>query len=421
MHAVLTDDAHERVGGEPVEHVGPVAAGLFVLPRARDQHVGLDVLHELRRRERITAVGEVVGELRIELGRRVRVVEGLLLQVDVLAAQQHVVGTRGVAVVDAIDHPPGCVRVRPLVLLVPLGSPTEREAVVEDAARVQGAAPRVVDDRDRRDRVEVRWRGPGHEELTDPGVGDADHADVTVGPRLGRDGFDRVVAVERLQVLEEVERAARAATPADVDADPRVTARGHQQLVLRLAGGGARRVVARVLEHGGVRTVLRRAGEHDLHGELRAVTGGEVAVPGVVPEVGDLEVLVRIERLVGRGELVEDGDRPAGDGGRAVVDLDRVSRVRLQVVEVEATEAVDRAGLEHDALADHGDGRTRWGVQDRQLVHAAAHDQTRGCRGGDGGTALRRRARARTECRNGDGHDHRDREKTNISHREPPR
>ena len=56
------------------------------------------------------------------------------------------------------------------------------------------------------------------------GVRDPDHADLAVrDPRLRGDGLDHVVAVERLERLEVVERAARAPGAAEVHADGRVS------------------------------------------------------------------------------------------------------------------------------------------------------------------------------------------------------
>src|SRR5690606_16525832 len=113
-------------------------------------------------------------------------------------------------------HPTGAVR--PAVAGDPVGGPGQGEAVVEDAARVERAAEHVVEDRQRGDGGQVGRLGLSDVELADAGVGDAHHADVA-GPRLGGDRLDDVVAVEALEVLEEVEGAARAAAAPDVDPD----------------------------------------------------------------------------------------------------------------------------------------------------------------------------------------------------------
>ena len=68
------------------------------------------------------------------------------------------------------------------------------------------------------------------EQLRDPGIRDPDHADLAVrDPRLRGDRLDDVVAVGRLQRLEELERAARATGAADVHADGREAERARDQ------------------------------------------------------------------------------------------------------------------------------------------------------------------------------------------------
>ena len=157
--------------------------------------------------------------------------------------------------------------------------------------------------------AEVRRLRAGDEELADAGERDADHADPTGGPRLRGDRLDGVVAVERLQVLEEVVRAAGAAGAAHVHADPRHAERGRHELVLRLAGARARRVVAGVLDDGRVRALVRGAGQDDIDRERRAVTGRQVPVAiGRGDVVGD-ELLARVERLRRHLVGVEDPDR----------------------------------------------------------------------------------------------------------------
>ena len=73
-------------------------------------------------------------------------------------------------------------------------------------------------------------------------------------PRLPRDGLDHVVAVEVLERLEEVIRAARATCAAHIDVDDREP---HQVGERRDPALGRVRVgvpVARVLDQGGVGT-----------------------------------------------------------------------------------------------------------------------------------------------------------------------
>ena len=155
--------------------------------------------------------------------------------------------------------------------------PLEREAVVEDAARVQRGVG-VVEHRERRDRGEVRRARLRDEQLRDAGIRDADHADLAVrDPRLRGDGLDHVVAVERLQGLEVVQRAAGAAGAAEVHADGG-EAEELRDRRRRLATARVRRVVARVLDHGGVGARVDRAGQGDVDGQQGAVARLQVAV-----------------------------------------------------------------------------------------------------------------------------------------------
>ena len=99
-----------------------------------------------------------------------------------------------------------------------------------------------------------------------------------------------VVAVGRLQLLEEVERAARASGAADVDADGRVAERLRDQRA-RLRRRRIRGRVAGVLDDGRVRALVGRTGQVHVHREQRAVARPEVAVP----------VADRLRRVEGRG------------------------------------------------------------------------------------------------------------------------
>ena len=90
--------------------------------------------------------------------------------------------------------------------------------------------------------------------------------------------LDDVVAVELLERFEEVERAAGATGAADVDADGRV-AEQLRDLRARLRRAGMRRVVARVLDDGRVRTLVGRTGQRHLGAELGAVARRDVLEP----------------------------------------------------------------------------------------------------------------------------------------------
>ena len=161
-----------------------------------------------------------------------------------------------------------------------IARPRQREPVVEDAARPQRAAARIGDHRQRRDRGEVRRPHRRGEELRDARVRDADHADLAVrDPRLRGDRFDDVVAVGPLQRLEELERAARTAGAADVDADGCEPERGRDQRA-RLRRVRVRRRVPGVLDDGRVRTLVGRARQRDVHRQQGAVTRLEISVPG---------------------------------------------------------------------------------------------------------------------------------------------
>src|SRR2546423_2596455 len=65
----------------------------------------------------------------------------------------------------------------------------------------------------------MRWPLLGNEQLGDAGIRLADHAHLAVGPRLTGDPLDDVVAIGRLDGLEEVPDAARASGAAQAYAD----------------------------------------------------------------------------------------------------------------------------------------------------------------------------------------------------------
>ena len=86
-----------------------------------------------------------------------------------------------------------------------------------------------------------------------------------------------------------MERAARAAGAADVDADGREAERAARSACSVAATAGFGRRVAGVLDHRRVRTVLGRAGQRDVDREQRPVARLQVAVAGPI-------VLRRVER-----------------------------------------------------------------------------------------------------------------------------
>ena len=169
-------------------------------------------------------------------------------------------------------------RARRLRVVDAVLGPLEREAGVQDPARIERRL-RVVDHRQRRDRREAGRPGGGDEELADAAVGDAEHADLVVQhPGLAGDGLDRVVAVERLQGLEVVEGAARAAGAAHVDVDDRVAEQGGDGLDPALRAGRVGVAVAGVLDQGRVGAVLGGPGRCTSIASLRAVARRQVAV-----------------------------------------------------------------------------------------------------------------------------------------------
>src|SRR6185503_7888455 len=137
---------------------------------------------------------------------------------------------RRVALVDALARPALTAGGRGLRVLLALLEPGLREAVVEDAAREAGGAVDVGDDRQRRDRREVRRPRTADVELADAGERDADHAGLAVqDPRLRGDGLDDVVAVGRRGKVEEPDHAARATGAAHVDPHRRKAERARDE------------------------------------------------------------------------------------------------------------------------------------------------------------------------------------------------
>ena len=188
-----------------------MAAGLLVGPLAGHEGRHVDLVDEGDRGERVGDLGDVVV-----------VFLDLFEQVDRLRVQRLVVRAGLVALLDALVGPGLAVAVgRRFGVVDPLFRPLEREAGVEDAARIERRLG-VVDHRERRDRGQARRLRRGREELADAAVGDPHHPDFVVQhPGLAGDRLDDVVAVEALQRLEEVEGAARAAGAAHVDVDDR--------------------------------------------------------------------------------------------------------------------------------------------------------------------------------------------------------
>ena len=212
MGAVRERELRRYSGREVRQHLREVAAGLLVLPRAGEEGGHVDLVDERVRRERVQGC-RVVVPVQVDLADHARGLE----------PQRLVRRARRVALLDAALGP---VLTLGAGVGLPFLCPLEREAVVEDPARVHHAPVRVVDDRERGDRGEVRRFGRGDEQLGDARVRDADHPDLAErDPRLRGDGLDRVVAVERLERFEVLPRATRAARAAHVDAHGRVAER----------------------------------------------------------------------------------------------------------------------------------------------------------------------------------------------------
>jgi hypothetical protein len=104
-----------------------------------------------------------------------------------------------VAGLDAVGRPPLAATRRGLGVVLTVPRPRHREPGVEDAARRKRSLDRVVDDRQWRDRGEVRWTQLRDEQLRDTGIRQADHPDVVVrDPRLRGDRLDRHSSVDRM-------------------------------------------------------------------------------------------------------------------------------------------------------------------------------------------------------------------------------
>ena len=186
----------------------------------------------------------------------------------------------------------------------PVLRPRQREARVQDPARVERGRG-VVDHRQRRDGGEARRPPGGDEQLADPAVGHARHADLAVQrPGLPGDRLDHVVAVERLQRLEVVERAARAAGPAHVHVDHGVAEQVQHLRDRALAAVRVRVAVAGVLDDRRVRPGAGRQPHVDR--ELRPVARGQVAVAA---RRDPLPVAPRARRRRPVGQHPERGER----------------------------------------------------------------------------------------------------------------
>ena len=252
--------------GEVLREIGAVTAGLLIGPLAGEVRRHVDLVHERDRRQR-------VGDGRAVMGIRSDLAE----QVGRLTVQ-HLVALAGlIAGLDLLERPRLAAGGRGgLGVVLALLAPRDREAGVEDPARVQRRRG-VVDRRQRRDRVKVRRVGRGDEQLADRAVGDSQHPDLVVEhPRLMRHGLDHVIAIEALERLEVVKRAARASGPAHVDVDD-----GEPEQVRDLADAalGTGRVgvsITRVLDQRRIRAGPRR--QADVDRELGPVPGGQVAV-----------------------------------------------------------------------------------------------------------------------------------------------
>ena len=125
-----------------------------------------------------------------------------------------------------------------LGLVLALRRPTLCEPAVVDAARSQRAASGVGDDRQRPGGGEVRrLLAPRRTAARSRDTRCRPCRPTVLDPRLRGDRLDHVVAVGRLQRLEELERPTRASRAADVHADGRGTERtGDQRARLRRRG-----------------------------------------------------------------------------------------------------------------------------------------------------------------------------------------
>ena len=295
-----------------------------------------------------------------DLGHVVAVALDLREQVDRLGVQRLVRLAGLVALADPLERPRlAARRARRLRVVDAVLRPAQCEAGVEDPARVERRR-RAVDHRQRRDRGEAgRLRG-GDEELADAAVAHPDHARLPLDPGLPRDGLDHVVAVEPLQRLEVVERAAAAAGPAHVDVDDRVAEQVGDLADRALPAVRVGVAVAGVLDQRGVRA--RAARQADVDRELRPVARAQVAVAAG----GDpLRVALRARR---RRPVREHADALARDA---------VAATRRHPAEHGAAERARAlqgdpvaVPLEQQLLARLRPGHVH-------LLHAPAHDGAR--------------------------------------------
>ncbi len=248
--------------------------------------------------------------------------------------------------------------------MLTLRRPPLREPAVVDAARSQRAASGVGDDRQRRDRGEVRRLLRRDEQLRDSGIRDADHADRAVlDPRLRGDRLDDVVAVGRLQRLEELERSTRASGAADVHADGREAERTGDQRA-RLRRRGIRGRVAGVFDDRRVGAGLGRTRERHVDREQGSVARLEVAVPGC-DRLSRVEGVVRnvarrghVDRRahgvgVGDAEVLAGRDVAKDQAALGVGGL-RVDQAVVAVDEAQLLAGI-RAGQPHLLHAPMGD------------------------------------------------------------------
>ena len=308
---------HHGLGVEQLDQVRGAAAGLFVLPLTGQVGGYLDPIDE--------GLGVQVVELVIGEGRVADPFqEGLGLEPEVLVAV-----TDRVAAGDPVPHPtpgPGSRAV------LTVRRPFVGEAVVEDPARVQDAGVGVRIGRQRRDGPQVRRLGSCHVELAVPGVGDAGHPYVSVGPALAGQELHQVVAVGGLEVLHELEGSPRTPGTPHVDADHHV-ALGHVQQGLRGRVTGLGGVIARVVDQHRPGPCPRPDREVHVHRQLGAVPGRQVSVPGVDRVGGGLVVVPGVTRMIlGVGHLqtgngIRTARHPVVGTRRHLAEQERPGRV----------------------------------------------------------------------------------------------
>src|SRR5229473_8327363 len=116
---------------------------LVVLPGAGDEGGSGDLIDEGVGREKVASLRIV----RIPLRRVVGVSLDFFEQVGVLSAKELIRQALHVAFSDSSDHPIGSNGIRPAILLLALPGPAQGKTVVEDSARVERPAKRVIDHR----------------------------------------------------------------------------------------------------------------------------------------------------------------------------------------------------------------------------------------------------------------------------------